>query len=171
MECAPLILTLRFDAESFAHFDGMRRRHFPPARNMIPAHLTLFHKLPGDRWPAIHRDLDEIARTTPPLTLKAEAIRFLGYGSAYVIASDGLKRLRTTLGERWAGMLERQDAAGYSPHVTIQNKAPAPEAKTLCAELKADFVPFEAQGTGLLLWHYRGGPWEKAGEYAFEGTA
>ena len=149
----------------------MSRRHFPPARNMIPAHLTLFHKLPGDRWPDIHRDLTEVARRTAPVPLTAESIRFLGYGSAYALRSEALKALRRELAERWSALLERQDAAGFSPHVTIQNKAPAAEAKALCAELKAGFVPFEARGTGLLLWHYRGGPWEPAGEYAFDGSA
>ncbi|RIY03821.1 2'-5' RNA ligase family protein [Aureimonas flava] len=148
----------------------MRRRHFPPARNMLPAHLTLFHKLPGDRWPQIHRDLAGIAAQTAPMLLRAGAIRFLGYGSAYAIESDALKRLRVQLAERWSGLLERQDAAGFSPHITIQNKAPAADAKALCAELRAGFAPFEAYGTGLLLWHYRGGPWEAAGEYAFTGT-
>ncbi len=171
MDTAPLILTLRFDAASFEHFDMMRRRHFPPARNMIPAHLTLFHKLPGHRWPQIHRDLRDIASQTAPVALRADAIRFLGYGSAYVIQSDALKRLRSKLADQWSDLLERQDAAGFSPHVTIQNKAPATEAKALCSELKAGFAPFEAEGTGLLLWHYRGGPWEPAGEYAFEGRA
>jgi 2'-5' RNA ligase len=168
VEPDPLILTLRFDAASFEHFDTMRRRHFPPARNMIPAHLTLFHKLPGNRWPEIHRDLTAIAAENDEIPIRAESIRFLGYGSAYAIASDPLKRLRARLAERWHALLERQDLAGFSPHVTIQNKAPAPEAKALCAELKATFSPFEAAGTGLFLWHYRGGPWALAGEYAFQ---
>ena len=43
----PLVLTLVLDAQSFAFFDGLRRRHFPPERNVIAAHLTLFHALPG----------------------------------------------------------------------------------------------------------------------------
>ncbi|KQQ91301.1 2'-5' RNA ligase family protein [Aureimonas sp. Leaf324] len=169
MDIDPLILTLRFDAASFERFDAMRRRYFPPARNMLPAHLTLFHKLPGERLPAIHRDLAALAGETPPLQLIAQGIRFLGYGSAYEIRCDALKSLRARLAERWAGDLTRQDAAGFAPHVTIQNKAPARDAKALCADLKAAFSPFEAEGTGLLLWHYRGGPWELAGEYGFVG--
>ncbi|SFF06995.1 2'-5' RNA ligase superfamily protein [Aureimonas phyllosphaerae] len=163
-----MILTLRFDAASFERFDAMRRRYFPPARNMLPAHLTLFHKLPGERLPTIHRDLAALAAETQPLQLVAEGIRFLGYGSAYEIRCDALKVVRAQLAERWADDLSRQDASGFSPHVTIQNKAPAREAKALCADLKAAFSPFEAEGTGLLLWHYRGGPWELAGEYGFE---
>ena len=48
MSEAPLILTLRFDGEAFARLDDLRRAHFPPERNQIPAHLTLFHALPGE---------------------------------------------------------------------------------------------------------------------------
>ncbi|WP_182085724.1 2'-5' RNA ligase family protein [Aureimonas sp. ME7] len=165
----PLILTLRFDEVSFERFDTMRRRHFPPARNHIPAHLTLFHKLPAERWAAIHRKLTTLASTAGPLPLRVDGLRFLGYGSAYTIQSPELKRLRADLAEAWAADLGRQDAQGFSPHVTIQNKAPSGEAKTLFADLKATFSPFDASATGLLLWHYRGGPWEPAGEYAFTG--
>ena len=48
MPDAPLILTLAFDEATFARFDGLRRRHFPDALNLIPAHATLFHHLPGE---------------------------------------------------------------------------------------------------------------------------
>ncbi|WAJ26459.1 2'-5' RNA ligase family protein [Antarcticirhabdus aurantiaca] len=163
----PLILTLRFDEASFGRFDAMRRRHFPPERNHIPAHLTLFHALPGHAEPEIVRTLAEITGRTATLPLAVRKLRFLGYGSAFVVDSAPLATLRRELADRFAPMLGRQDAAGFNPHVTIQNKAPAKEAKTLFAELQAGFTPFEAQGTGLLLWRYLGGPWDAAGEFAF----
>ena len=40
------ILTIRFDPMSQEHFEGMRQRYYPPERNLVPAHLTLFHVLP-----------------------------------------------------------------------------------------------------------------------------
>ena len=43
----PLILTLALDGATFAPLDALRRPHFPPERNLVPAHLTLFHALPG----------------------------------------------------------------------------------------------------------------------------
>src|SRR6478736_2886397 len=39
------ILTAELDPASFDWLDGLRRVHFPPARNLLPAHLTLFHRL------------------------------------------------------------------------------------------------------------------------------
>ncbi|NJM07417.1 2'-5' RNA ligase family protein [Candidatus Gracilibacteria bacterium] len=43
----PLILTVLLDEDTFRRFDGLRRTHFPPQRNLIPAHITLFHALPA----------------------------------------------------------------------------------------------------------------------------
>lgn len=39
------ILTAELDPDSFAWFDGLRRAHFPPERIVLPAHVTLFHRL------------------------------------------------------------------------------------------------------------------------------
>ena len=43
----PLLVTLALDPAAFAFFDESRRRWFPADRNLVPAHLTLFHRLPG----------------------------------------------------------------------------------------------------------------------------
>jgi 2'-5' RNA ligase len=167
MDSEPLILTLRFDDASFRHFDAMRRRHFPPERNHIPAHLTLFHHLPGEDEGIIATTLREVAGETPQFRLAVGALRFLGYGSAYEITSPELASLRKGLADRWRHALTPQDASGFKPHVTIQNKVASGEAKALFAELQAGFTPFEAAGTGLMLWRYCGGPWEAAGRFAF----
>ena len=37
-DAAPLILTLGLDAATQAWLEAMRRAHFPPARNLVPAH-------------------------------------------------------------------------------------------------------------------------------------
>jgi len=43
----PLVLTLALDAASEAWLQALRDAHFPPARNVVPAYVTLFHALPG----------------------------------------------------------------------------------------------------------------------------
>ena len=45
---APLIVTALLDEQAQEWFDRLRRNHFPPARNHLDAHLTLFHRLPDD---------------------------------------------------------------------------------------------------------------------------
>lgn len=163
----PLILTLRMDEASFAHFDGLRRRHFPAARNLIPAHLTLFHQLPGEQGPAIAARLREVARTTPAFGLEVTGLRFLGRGVAYGLDSEPLAKLRAGLAETWSDWLAPQDRQGFRPHITVQNKVPPEVAHALHAELASGFAPFTIRATGLLLWHYRGGPWEAAGTFPF----
>jgi hypothetical protein len=39
---APLILALALDAASTTRFEALRREHFPPGRNLVPAHLAPF---------------------------------------------------------------------------------------------------------------------------------
>ena len=72
----PLILTLALDADSAAFFEGERRRHFPPERNIIPAHLTLFHHLPGDEEQRITAFLAELCAETAPFALSVSGLRF-----------------------------------------------------------------------------------------------
>ena len=43
------ILTAEMDEDSFGWLDRLRRRYFPPERNFLPAHLTLFHLLSPDQ--------------------------------------------------------------------------------------------------------------------------
>ena len=169
MDNAPLILTLQVDAASFTRFDGERRRYFPAERNFIPAHLTLFHHLPGERIAAIDAAIAARTAMQAPFPLAVSALRFLGQGTAYAIDSPPLSALRAEFAALWSDELTRQDAQGFRPHVTIQNKVATQDAKALFAELSAAFLPFEATATGLLLWRYRGGPWEAAGAYAFAG--
>lgn len=169
MDNAPLILTLRFDEAGFARFKTERQRHFPPDRNHIPAHLTLFHHLPGDRLAEITDGLASMATRQAPFPVRVMALRFLGQGTAYAIESRELETLRAEIAGEWSEHLTRQDAKRFAPHVTIQNKTDLTTARALFATLSAAFAPFEAMATGLLLWRYRGGPWSPAGEHAFTG--
>jgi len=132
--------------------------------------LTLFHHLPGDCHPEIAEELASVAARQVPFHLVVSSLRFLGQGTAYAIDSPELQRLRAEIAGRWSAHLTRQDAQGFRPHVTIQNKTDAATAKALLKKLSTSFVPFEAMATGLLLWRYRGGPWEPAGEYRFTGS-
>ena len=165
----PLILTLRMDPNSFGRLDRLRRAHFPPERNFLDAHLTLFHALPGGEAPAIHVDLDDFCRTLAPLTLGFDSVRSLGRGVAVDVRCPELVRRRQALAGRWSGWLRRQDSQKLRPHVTVQNKVEPWKARALYESLSAGWEPFQGVGEGLSLWHYRGGPWEAAGYYPFAG--
>ncbi len=165
----PLILTLRFDQASFDRFDRERSRHFPPDRNFIPAHLTLFHHLPGLLRETITDEIAARCSEQAGFPMLVAKLRSLGRGVAYVIESSELSGLHADLASRWTAHLTRQDAQGFRPHVTIQNKVSPDVARKTFEALSCSFEPFQAVATGLLLWHYKGGPWESADEFAFEG--
>ena len=166
---APLILTLLLDEASFARLDGLRRAHFPPHLNRIPAHVTLFHALPGAEEPAVLARLAEEVGRTPPLPLRVAAVMPLGRGTALKLEAPEAAALRAGLASSWAPWLTPQDRQGWRPHVTVQNKVSPEEARLLQDGLRAGFVPWEATAEGLLLWRYRGGPWEGAGRFGFAG--
>jgi len=166
---APLILTLRLDERSFTFFNDRRRRFFPPERNFIPAHLTLFHHLPGERLPTIQQDIAACVMRQQPISLDVTGLRSLGRGVAYVLRSEDLAAMRRRLAVRWNDWLKPQDRQKHQPHVTVQNKVHPADARRLLDELTANFQPLHATGTGLDLWWYRGGPWELAGSSLFSG--
>ena len=168
---APLILTLALDAGTQAFFDAQRQAHFPPERNYLAAHLTLFHHLPGEQQAALAAQLGARCVALPPLPLRVSAVQFLGQGVAYRVESAALEALHRELQAQWWPHLTPQDRQRRRPHVTVQNKVGPAVARILHQELAAGFEPFEATGTGLQLWAYRGGPWEALQTFAFEATA
>ena len=121
----PLILTLKLDQHAFATMDNLRRAHFPPERNFIPAHITLFHALPGEQRESIEQTLDRVCSHMPPLELTFTQPRSLGRGVAITVASAELLGVRRQLASAWASWLSPQDSQRYQPHITVQNKVSA----------------------------------------------
>ncbi|MGY2048582.1 2'-5' RNA ligase family protein [Methylobacterium sp. JK268] len=170
MSQPPLILTLCLDEAAFTRFNAERRAHFPAALNHIPAHVTLFHHLPGEEERGIVETLAALARTEAPAPVRVAGLRFLGRGVAYDLDAPAVARLRARLAQAFAPWLTPQDRQGFRPHVTVQNKVAPDVARALHGRLSAAFAPFDATGTGLLLWRYLGGPWEKRARFPFAGS-
>ncbi|RTQ48855.1 2'-5' RNA ligase family protein [Hymenobacter gummosus] len=168
---APLILTLQLDEATQAFFDALRQKHFPPERNYLAAHLTLFHHLPGAELSSIEAYLAVRCRPQAPIELRVAGLQSLGQGVAYSLFSPATEALHRELQAHWQAHLTPQDQQRRHPHVTVQNKVKPEQARQLLAELQADFEPFEATGTGLQLWAYRGGPWELLRTFAFGENA
>ncbi|TXM73276.1 2'-5' RNA ligase family protein [Methylobacterium sp. WL103] len=170
-DAAPLILTLAFDAGTFARFDGLRRRHFPKALNHIPAHATLFHNLPGAAEPGVRETIAMLARTVPPPVVAVTGLRFTGRGVAYVLESEALSAFRARLAKTFEAHLTAQDKQGWRPHVTVQNKVDPETARALHAALADDFAPFHFTAPATRLWRYLGGPWAERAQFAFGENA
>lgn len=168
MSADPIIVTVQLDAATAEFFECRRRTYFPPALNRIPAHLTLFHALPGDAADAVMRTI-AVATRRPPFPVTVEGLMPLGRGVAYRIASPPLVGLRADLARRFEPWLTRQDRERFRPHVTVQNKVAPHEARATLEALSAAFLPFGGTAEGLQLWHYRGGPWAPLAAVAFDG--
>jgi hypothetical protein len=146
----------------------LRREHFPPERNQVPAHLTLFHHLPPGIEHELGRRLATYAATPAPRATIAGVID-LGAGTAFRVESEELEDIRYDLAEALRGLLIPQDMAPWRPHITIQNKVEPREARRLQTQLRATFQPRPLSIKGLASWRYLGGPWQPIRSHVFRG--
>ncbi|TPG43126.1 2'-5' RNA ligase family protein [Sphingomonas koreensis] len=166
-ETAPIIVTALFGRTDAAWFDALRQAHFPPERNQLAAHLTMFHHLPPGLADELKQRLTAETRGQHPPAARIGGVLSLGRGVAYRIDSPGLEGVRYRLAAAFSGMLTPQDAAGWRPHVTIQNKVELSLARELRDKLESEFKPRAVAITGLASWWYRGGPWEPLSRHMF----
>nr|WP_302474450.1 2'-5' RNA ligase family protein [Roseococcus sp. MDT2-1-1] len=146
---------------------SLRDAHFPPERNIVPAHVTLFHALPGAELASVEAALDAVTSGANSPEAMLGPPRFLGRGVALELRSEALAALRARLAREWAPWLSPQDRQGWRPHATIQNKAAPEVARALHARLLAEWTPRPARVAALRLWWYRGRPWELRREFPF----
>lgn len=163
---SPLIVTLLLDDDAQQRFDRLRAAHFPPERNHLDGHVTLFHALPGEHRAAVGRELAAVA-ARPGFDVAVTGVRFLGRGVALDLSAPELTALRAGLADAFDPWLTRQDRQWSRPHVTVQNKVAPETARALHAELTASFVPETVTARGLGLWCYLGGPWAAEAEFLF----
>ncbi|MFM7350230.1 MAG: 2'-5' RNA ligase family protein [Erythrobacter sp.] len=169
----PFILTavLPPDLQGFA--EGLRRAHFPPERNHLHAHVTLFHAFA----PAL---LEEICDFVPKVAAEFAApqgavkgVMDLGKGTAIALEAPELLALRALIADHFRGSLTVQDLHEPRPHITIQNKVTKEEARALQASLPPLLAPWIAKGrfafSALALHRYKGGPWEPIKTCPFRG--
>ena len=164
----PLIVTADFAPPDFAWLEGLRRAHYPAELNRVPVHLTMFQGLPPS---AIEEVKDQLRLHTAgprPVAMIAGLMQF-DAGVAFRVVSDELDRLREAIADHFHGLLSAPDAAGWRPHVTIQNKVPPRAANALLTALESNFRPRPLGIAGLSVHRYRGGPWETLAIYKFRG--
>lgn len=164
---APLIVTALFERADQSWFNALRREHFPPEKNVVEAHLTLFHHLPPTAADELKHRLSQATRGIRAPRAKVSGLMELGRGVAYRIQAPALDAIREELVAAFAGLLMPADAGRWRPHVTIQNKVTPVFAKTLIKALARDFAPRDVEIAGLASWWYRGGPWEPHSRHMF----
>jgi hypothetical protein len=168
---APIIITAEMGKTDQAWANGLRRKHFPPERNFLDAHITLFHHLPPSHLPEIKSRLATLAGECPPPVAHLTDVMMLGRGVAYRVESLELLSIRDELAAEFRGLLIPQDQARPRLHITIQNKVERSAARALQAELTASLPPRDFAFTGLGLHLYRQTHWESLGTWRFRGKA
>jgi 2'-5' RNA ligase len=163
----PLVLTALLDEKAAGFFTAQRQRYFPPERNFLDAHLTLFHQLPPDDA-VVTGLIEATCFQNRPFTMQVTDVVHTGRGVAYKIESPALVQLHATFRRQWLPLLTPQDRQGLWPHVTVQNKVDPAAAKALQQQLQLSFLPFEAKAEGLVLWEYLNGPWRHYKTFPFQ---
>ena len=164
---APFIVTLALDPALEQRFERDRQAWFPARLNQIPAHVSMFHHLPGDEHRAVVATIEAVCGSTAPFPVEVTGPIGLGRGTAYRLRCPD--HVHRTLSAQWRDWLTAQDRQSWRPHVTIQNKVDPAEARALLARLMDGFVPFGGLATGIRLWRYLGGPWSLVQETPFTG--
>ena len=166
---APLILTALLPRDLQAWATGLRRQHFPPERNYLEAHVTLFHAVPAHCETELSGILRQFAAEFAPVEARLTDVMSLGRGTALKLESPGMLRLRDAIADHLRGLLTKQDQHCPRLHITIQNKVPPAEAKALQAALEGTVEPRQFAFRGWGLHRYLGGPWEHIRDFAFRG--
>ena len=164
----PLIVTATFGDGDNGWLQEMRRAHYPAGRNRVPAHLTLFRQLPPSMASELSQRLAAYAAAPPPRA-RIAGVMDLGEGTALRVESEELEDIRYDLALALKGVLTPQDAGAWRPHITVQNKVDARDARRLQAQLRATLEPRPLAIRGLALWRYLDGPWEPVKSWTFRG--
>jgi len=166
-EAPPLLISLGMDEASFSRLDGLRRALFPPERNFIPAHVSLFHHLPAGERASVERVLaDEAARPAFPLAFPV--LLSLGHALAAQVESRELLATHARLSRAFHPWLTRQDRQRFRPHVTVMNKVPVDVFRSALELHGPAWQPWVGTAASLILWEYLGGPWRELRTFPFQ---
>ena len=167
----PFIVTASLPPEIQGWAEGLRRAHYPPERNHLHAHVTLFHSFAPSLLEELKRFLPAVAQEFAPIPGRVAGIMDLGKGTAIALESAPMLALRGLIAEHFHGSLTAQDLYEPRLHITVQNKVTKEEARALQAALAPTIEPRDFVFSGLELHLYQGGPWTSVKACRFRGRA
>ena len=168
-EKPPFIVTAALPPDIHAWADGLRKAHFPPERNFLRAHVTLFHSLLPSLFDELQTVLPGFAAEYAAPRAAITGLMNMGRGTAIAVESPQMLSIRQAIADRFHGTLTSQDQHKPRLHITVQNKVSPDDAKTLQRELEPQVERREFAFPALELHIYRGGPWEFVKRWAFRG--
>jgi hypothetical protein len=153
-----------------ARLDALRRTHYPPDRNRVPAHCTLFHAIPGMVAPELAATLARLTATTPPPRARIDRIIDLDGGTALGLASADLAHVREELADHFHGLLTGGDAVPPRFHITLQNKVDRRTAHILQAELAGTWRAIDTPIPAIAVHRVIDGAWLPVGTWRFRAA-
>lgn len=165
---APLLITAELPPDVLAWADALRRAHYPPDRNRLRAHVTLFHALPPSVEEELLQVLRDLARAAPPAAAITGLMK-LDTGTALAVESPRMVELHALIADRMHGLLTRQDAQPLRLHITVQNKVTTEAARALQAALATELTPMSFRFPGFGLYAWEEGLWRPIRTIAFRG--
>ena len=170
MAFEPFIVTAALPPDIFAWANRLRQDHFPPERNHLHAHVTLFHALAPSLFDELQTALPGFAREYAAPRGHITGLMSLGSGTAIALVSPQMLAIREEIADHFQGALTAQDQHKPRLHITIQNKVSSSQAKALQGDLESELERCEFAFPALELHIYRGGPWEFVKRWPFRGT-
>lgn len=167
----PFILTAKLPEHIYLWADELRKEHFPPERNQLHAHVTMFHAFAPSLLEELKGFVPQIVREFAAPHAEITGLMDLGKGTAIRLRSPGLLNIRAIIAEHFHGTLTDQDLHEPRPHITIQNKVTKEEARALQASLAPQIEERSFAFPGLELHRYLGGPWEFVKGFPFRGQS
>lgn len=135
-----ILILAALPPDIFAWADGLRRKYYPPERNRLPAHVTLFHGLPPSAAGEVQARLQALAAQLPPPAAQITGIMDLHGGTALRIRSAGMEATHAELAAQLHGIVQQRDRHDLQLHITLQHKVPLAQARDLQAQLaKMDY--------------------------------
>ena len=165
----PFIVTAELPPAVLAWADGLRRAHFPPERNHLAAHVTLFHAFAPSLRDELKPLLARLASEVAPVAARVTGLMNMGRGTAIALDSPGMVALREGIAEHFHGALTAQDRHPPRLHITVQNKVSPAEAAALQQALAGLVPERDFAFSGLGLHRYLGPDWEPVGRWPFRG--
>jgi hypothetical protein len=169
MGSQPFIVTAELPVDIFSWANGLRSAHFPPERNHLAAHVTLFHAFAPSLREELRGVLARLAGEFAAPQARIDGLMDLGGGTALRVHCPGLLTLRAAIAEHFHGALTAQDQHQPRLHITIQNKVPRDVACALQASLGTQLRPVDFAFTGLGLHLYLNPKWAVQGVWRFRG--
>lgn len=166
---APFIVTAELPPDVLAWADGLRRAHFPPERNWLKAHVTLFHSFAPSLRSELLGMLGGVASQFAAPWCEVTGLMNLGRGTAIALSSPGMLHLRALIADHFHGALTAQDRHPPRLHITVQNKVAPEAARALQVALKPVLQRRGFRFAGLGLYIYRGPHWESLANWRFRG--